>query len=916
MADLRFSNQGPIVLGLGGTYPSYASIPNVFGGPTQGILISVYNRGGSYVPDTTLNQTIPTTINTGNPVDWSDYYTTSNYVPGPGPNPLNPGTTFVQPTTPYQVYIGETYNFGKLVTKGVFTNALCTSVLISGVTAINTAGVQENISFVVQAGMNYDITTPADVVVNTSISTVKPTVSNYFTRYPIDSSLVSLPNVISATTDAAVTVDNLRSLQVDPLPTVTIGGVVQTVTVAQITSSPNALLVFTVSADTPLTESDIVITNAAGDSTTLTSKFKRSEVPMPAYPPIDRGPPPNIDWQAHDPIPETLSITVSSNFVAKPAGDYTPESVTSYPPSTQDNYLTDTSGTIVITSALINGTTTGGNVNSYLALGSTSTQFGAWSPAYALAYPYPDYPNILPVSYPSVSATLPAVGWDSFSNDFAYWFPGGAFIYDNYSSFVLYPTYYTAPYRRGTGTLTFSANSSQYAAWRIIGTIAPQGTNYIQLTGSVNRNASLIEFANNGNGAFSSSGGDRGSVSSIDTTPVSGTTNVYAFSGPNIGPPGTTVYCRDSWITAISASTAGGGASLTFSYNGTLYALANGLSSLSSGSPPTVTQLSSGANTSYLFSAQAQRLPTGIYFGGYIIGSGGTITVTNFVYGGSSISGNWVTGNIQCFANSSSANVCLMLVQGNNYYQPICLAAIFDYSTVSGRPGTNYYYNVARLDNTSLALLAVDSAFYSLQYVSGNAWYLYYRRYGGAPLQRVLIYYDPNSLTASPPPATQYSISRPANADYGWSALNLTYNPASTDTPQQVANAINTLLLNNWGGTVLPTSTVTSDMNGNWTINFNTNVPAMSNTQIMAINSPQTGTITSVSSGGTLGDNLSRLSIMNAQNQVFIDVGYGYVSNGTSFLTFTHDADSFNGSSKVIQNNYTPTSIRDIITII
>ena len=49
---------------------------------------------------------------------------------------------------------------------------------------------------------------------------------------------------------------------------------------------------------------------------------------------------------------------------------------------------------------------------------------------------------------------------------------------------------------------------------------------------------------------------------------------------------------------------------------------------------------------------------------------------------------------------------------------------------------------------------------------------------------------------------------------------------------------------------------------------------------------------------------------------MFIDAGYGYVSNGTSFLTFTHDADSFNGSSKVIQNNYTPTSIRDIITII
>jgi hypothetical protein len=918
MADLRFSNQGPIVLGLGGSYPNYASIPSVFGGPTQGILISVYNRGGAYVPNTPVNNLVPTTISTGNPVDWSDYYTSSNYnpsvsplppvpnpAPGPGPNPkFDPGITFVQANPSYQAYIGDTYNLGKLITKGVFTNALCTSVLISGTSAQNIAPGQENISFVVQADMNYDINNPADVTVFTNTQNLQLIVSKYFTRYPIDSTQALL-SVASALSNTTVYINGLKSLQDSPLPTVTVGGISQTVTLA------NAGQVgFTVSSDAPTNDSDVVVTNSAGDSTTLPAKFKRAKTPDPILTPIDRGLPPNINWQAIDPVPETLSITVSSTFVSKASTGYTSELVGAAI-NDDDNFIANSPDAI-----LQNNTTTYPITLSIDTNGST----------YAISAGN----IIIPIL-----TNVPGLGTGTVSyNSSAFPQPYGLFgtvAFPNDNVYVVYGNYFTGIVRSQC-TVSLKTQANQYSAWRILGTLVSSSS--IHITGTYNASAPLIEFCTNGNGDFEG-GGSRGSVLTIGSLDAFGNRSFTLAANLNsTWTAGTTVYVRDTWVTSynviqsgystngsVSAANIILGANLVFEYFDTT----NRLRQYNSDGTSTVLQ--SFSQSPFPFYSQPQDAPTfrfrrlsdGSYmivtlYGGVVFNSinpfvGSALTSTS----ATGNTGSWVNNEIVVITNSASGGLSWWIGQDGNYSSSNAIGLLYNYANQSGRTQNYQYYFVSYL-NTITGGPAFPLGLHS---IGGNQWYLYYNLplISATNIYRTLFTFDGTTISA--PPATQYSITRPANSKYGWNALSLTYSPTSTTTSQQAANAINTLLLTNWGGTVTPTSTVTSDVNGNWTVNFVTNVPAQSNTQLNLSpgSATQSGSIVLTASGGTIGNNITRLSIMNAQNQVYIENNYGYVYGGSSFLTFTHDPDSFDANSAVIQNNFTPTSIKDIIRI-
>ena len=352
MAYNRLSDTGEVVLGFGSSATDATAIPRVFGGPGSSINISIYNRGGTYVPDTDLNTSIPATIGIGNPVNWSDYYTTTNWNPSfPDPKPparnalpISRPPTFpsqptggdsVSPTTPtgqanirlnprMNTDVGDTFSFGDVQQpKGMIAVPYTVTTLMIGNITVPNVATGTNVAFGVTAEMPYD--NPADVTVTFNDGTQK-TFPMYFVRNPLNAHLQGTLSSNSAATGQQVIITGIRNVQMGV--TVTIGGVAQTVTnvmpvINPIGSKVTFTITFTVAATTPTTDNRIIMTNPIGDKDYLTTPgtdtpilFKRST----QLPPSDRGGPPTITWTANEGVNEHLLFDFSSDYTVNTSG--------------------------------------------------------------------------------------------------------------------------------------------------------------------------------------------------------------------------------------------------------------------------------------------------------------------------------------------------------------------------------------------------------------------------------------------------------------------------------------------------------------------------------------------------------------------------------------------------------------------
>jgi len=1005
MADLRFSNQGPIVLGLGGTYPSYASIPSVFGGPTQGILISVYNRGGSYVPNTIYNQTIPTTISTGNPVDFSDYYTTSNYNPGPTPVPPIPNprptptpdphpdsTLVTNISAPQAAYIGNTVNVGSLTTKGVgSTNPYtCQSVTVDGITTANTAVNQQNIQFVVQGGMNYDPSNRSDVLLNITGLSGGYNIPKWFARYAINYSLYGTISNTSAMTGQNVLISNLLSLQTDPQPTITIGGVAQTI--VSITPHDNIQndILIVINEATPTEESDIVITNAKGDSVTLPQQFKRStNNPLD---PTDRGPPPNINWTAQEQLPERLIFTFSSNLAFTNGTSY--PSATYTVNQTQRNY----------TSSNLDPGGGYGNQqsqplsNDFLVV-NNSTIFDADTTFQGAA----DTTSLVQVGVLTRAVIIP-------NGTMAGVWAVRMYFRSHVASNIDYSTAYVGLYAATGTSLSTSTSfgtvkySNSVASKTTVGYLSGSDENYFDanLTLPANITFDYTLFAvntpvywfvqtytdsappNNIVGPYTFSDGVSisygfgGSVYTPGTVPVGTYTSYATYKGvPILNYTGFYPIRAIKYTNPLSTDTEtyliygfnylGNGESCLMFWKPKLN---NGSSTPGAPSPYVMrwnNGINAGASTNYLTNYNLPVLftsTTNPSSGPALpLTSWGVFTVSynnKFFISSYGLPFNYTDNSFTGFTRSSysatTSSVFSKTGYAGKFYQWGSTVVVISWNTVfyitdlstltnyQLTVGNSYFtgqdYTPSFIDDDRLVFTNYDSNIgRSVGYYlnTGSFTPVQVPTFSFPDLGQYFIKLNPNSTTSdlifsyslggtltgklsnyllSYPPTVSWTFNRTASATY--TALNLPISLSPTDTNAQRAQSVASALVSNWNGPTTPTYTITTDNSGNTVLDFNTNSIVISGSTLAQTGSTTAGTFTMVTSGGnsSTNSNITRLSVMGAQNQVYIDASYGYVNNGSFFLTFTHDYDGFDSTSTVVQNNYTPTSIkRDVVFI-
>jgi len=941
MADLRFSNQGSVVLGAGGSYPSYASIPSVFGGPQSTLIISAYNRGGPFVPDTIYNQSIPTTIGPNNPVDFSDYYTTTKYIPSsggtppdiPNPRPTNPNdptpkvtTVIPQITSPQAAYIGEIVSMGYLATKngpaGTFT---CSSVTIDGIIAPNVAANPSNIQFVVQGGMNYNPSNRSNVQINVTQLDDPININNYFARYALNYQSYGRLSAQSAAAGQQIQISNLLSLQTNPSPSVTIGGVPQTIDNIVPHDNIQNDIVISISEDTPTETSPIVIRNARGDSVTLPIGFRRATNANPVDP-VDRGGPPSIDWTAAEGLNETLLFTFSSDLQIADSSVYTTTPPGDAPPKGLRNVTTSDPGN--------------GNGNQA---------------------PYTDYDSEF--GYREVSSSYVQVG---------------TVAEDVILPITLLPDQTTFLTMKMSGT----AGLSYGGYYTIIGYF-PAGNGTYITSGTVGTNNWNVV----GGLSFNSSLGVNTQTIRVRNTAtvllpqviIPAGTPIYASLGvfvsttvtlPNPIGPDITVTGGKYYVSTRNGYPINYGGSIivqsyrfgalylfaSLAYRGTTshrfwwstgYNLGNSLNQYA--------QATSGLVSGYNILNRDIFQSGSVYFGPFLAY---VCTFNESTYISAPIGLYSVTGQsasyLLGYGNTSSSTTGF---QWSNYNSP-ALRFYYWGSTVVVNVGlglyslsTNSYiwvFNNLRY-GILIDMLVTDSQYVFVVSDNGSLYpdhRLYYLNNGSTTpnevtgwtygssakipeyvnlngdgtydiiLGKYSIYTRQYYVTAlgqedtlDPAPAAYWYFYRPASDTYEELNINLILQPNQTNTAR--AQGLASALTSNWGGKETPSTSIVTDNFGNTILIFDTGDTVVSqSTLTLAQGNTQSGTLTMSSSGGSNlnSGTFSRLQV-NASGQVYVDGSYGYVGS----LTFTHNAQGFDTNSDVIPNSNQPSAIRDII---
>lgn len=349
MAYNRLPQGGTVA--LGDVTNTTTDINGVFEGPVGDVSIALFNRGGQLVPNTDINQYVPTQIGAGFPAEWSDFYTASNWNPNSGdpkpplltPNPVikarvipNPTTTSRQGrVTQVGLDVGDVYTLGSV--KYLSDVANITIQNYSQPNALPfTPG--NRVGFVVKGFFNYNSKTKADVRIAAS-SGLGISYLDYFYRNKLDAGVYASISQTSALSGNTVTISGLLNVQDEMLnsdgtlssilPTVLIGGVPQTVTAVtrDVTTVPNKLLfnvTFTISAQTPTVNSQIIIKNSVGDQDFLSQQSNNTPILFRRVTVVDADRlPPNIAWYGQEipagPGQGTLTWTASTSFFNTPS---------------------------------------------------------------------------------------------------------------------------------------------------------------------------------------------------------------------------------------------------------------------------------------------------------------------------------------------------------------------------------------------------------------------------------------------------------------------------------------------------------------------------------------------------------------------------------------------------------------------
>lgn len=940
---LRFSNQGPVVLGLGGTYPNYASIPSVFGGPSQGIIISTYNRGGLYVPNTPYNQSVPVTIGSNNPVDFSDYYTTTNYVgiappPIPNPRPVNPNDPDVpneqavaipQISPPQTAYIGNTVSMGSLVTKngpaGLFT---CSSVTIDGIVAPNVASDPSNIEFVVQGGMNYNPQTRSTVSINSPQLLNPIVIPNYFARFALNYSLYGSLSATSAFAGDQIQISNLLSLQTNPSPTVTIGGIQQTIDqIIPHDDIQNDILI-TISTSTPTTNSPIIITNAKGDSVTLPVQFRRATQSTPVNP-IDRGTPPNIDWVAPDQgNDETLVFNFSSDLTVGSSTGYTFTQPGNAPPRGLRNETTSDPGGGY------------GNNSPYLA--------------YDNEFSYRENLTGFNVQIGTITedVILPPRS-TSGTTSVTFSFNAGGYSYD-YNG--VNGIFVTIP---GPGGTYIGQGTVGSISWRMVG--------FVTYNSSTQQNVQIVEITNSspveeeviiipaGTSIFSSI-----------ATYVSTTITLSSPVSPSITLTGGKYYVttRNGYPVRMD----GGIVVQSYKFNnlylfatsdirtlasrrfwwGSGYNLGNSLN-IRRFESPTIQSGYTVFNREIVTVGSSYFSPFYVYrctFNGNIyistpfalfkVGSVTASLLLNTNAGSSAYTGfksdnylspayrfyNWGSTVVLLFPSSLYSLSTESFIWGLGISGTIEDILITNGELVLVTPGpassfpstTIYYVNTGSTTAVQVTGWTYGSAARIPAYVNLNqdgTYTIVAGVYAGNTF-RYFVSTTGQEDTLEPTPVAYWSFYRPASSENMYEELNINIILQPNETNAQRAQSVANVLLANWGGVDSPSTQITTDAGGNTLLLFNTGSSRFSrSTLTLYEGEPSSGSFTMTTTGGSDSEStatLTRLQV-GTTGQVYLDSNYGYVGN----LTFTHTLDGFDENSSVIGNANQPSSIRDII---
>jgi len=980
MANLRFSNQGPIVLGLGGAYPSYASIPNVYGGPGNSILISVYNRGGSYVPNTIYNLNIPTTIGTNNPVDFSDYYTTTNYNPAsgdpipdiPNPRPTNgnipPTAVVIAQITPAQsAYIGNTVSMGSLITKngpqGTFT---CSSVTIDGITVSNIATNPQNIQFVVQGNMNYDADNRSTVYINSPELSYPLSVPNYFARYPINYSLYGTISATAAEAGQQVQISNLLSLQTTATISVTIGGVPQTI----LNIIPHDLIqndiLLSISEDTPTVDSDIVITNAKGDSVTLPQKFRRATNEDPLNP-ADRGGPPSINWTAGDNTKESLvfnlssdlQIGASSTFVTTQPGNAPPKGLRNATTAALDpdpnfhgnqspnlNYSSEFSfretgtGTTFVAVATVAADVivppqplSGSQIIEIsmtwtpVAYNYNLTTNGAGTGSYSRTLnAYFERPTAPLASRYSDSGSVPAKGMTWFTKTDISWNSSTGITTETVRvNTSMVTTESTLIITAGT-TIYLNLGVDQYYVTKNYSATFPDGSTVTIEAGKyyvTTRNGTPVKY---GQSLICKSyylGNDVYYLYGFSPTGYVGQFSFYDIVANKLGVAGNTPqYVRFSTTPATTVrimevirSDENSGLSpytnLFYLYNcyinNTYYvSLVYGLLAIHPNSTEFITYPPSNP---YLGAGNPRvnnyETPVARF---YNWGSTVVFIGNYFIYDLNTLTFT-ITIDDPAVTRPYTIDVLitdtkLLLTVKENYY-------------VITDPVKNYLYYLDNGSTTQNKVLGFTYGTNPLvpEYVNQNNDNTYTIVLGQYNV-RTLQYYVSTLAQGSnlaPAPVAYWSFIRPVSTTYTALNLNLVLQPNELNSDR--AQAIADVLTANWNGPAATSYTITTDNSNNTILMFDTGSTSFSgSTLTLYAGNPTSGSLTMTTTGGSSGPNaISRLQIPGATlgGPVYVDSSYGYINN----LTFTHSTAAFDYTSAVIGNAYQPSSIKDILII-
>ena len=347
------------------------AVDNVAANPS----INVYNRGGTYVVDTTYNVGIPETIGVGNPVFFSDYYSSTNYtptrfpdLPPPPEEPVPPIPRVPDipdipdvpdlPDPDIQIFpnfnsgldVGNTYTIVSSARNINIDPALydidLAGVVIDGVTYNNISTTPTQIDIEIVRGMNVDYDNPSAVLVVINVTPIDPTnpasppligdfnelVPPFFVRNRVDATRYTGfdSSTTYSTTNRTVTIENVTNLpssfrvdlisrdQTVTIPVTTVTGI-ETGNIANTDNTKAYSVSFDLPDSFPLNSAySIKIQNTAVDSdfTFVTDQNNRlAFISLEEQAVIDRGMATALSWARNEDETERLVFTFSSDAV-------------------------------------------------------------------------------------------------------------------------------------------------------------------------------------------------------------------------------------------------------------------------------------------------------------------------------------------------------------------------------------------------------------------------------------------------------------------------------------------------------------------------------------------------------------------------------------------------------------------------